>query len=110
MTRNVGSMERYARLAAGVAAGVAALNAKGWQRTALGTIAAAGVGTGLTRYCPINQAVGRQAFNGDSPLEEGLRDTELRRETAMASALGSRASTDAEQPRVTPESDVFGRP
>lgn len=109
MTRNVGSTERYARLAAGVAAAVAAWKARGWQRTALGTVAAAGLGTGLTRYCPINQAVGREAFDGDSPLEQGIRDTELRRETAMASALGSRASTDADHPRVTPESDVFGR-
>ena len=110
MTRNVGSMERYARLAAGFAAGVAALNASGWQRAALGTVAAMGLGTGLTRYCPINQAMGRQAFDGDSPLEQGLRDTELRRQTSMASALGSRASTDAPQPRVTAGSDMFGRP
>jgi hypothetical protein len=67
-----------------------------------------GVGTALTRFCPINEAMGRYP-EGESPLEQGLRDTELRRQTAMASALGSRASTDAPQPRVTADNDLFGR-
>ena len=108
MRHNVGPAERWARLAAGVGAGMAALNTRGWPRTALGTLAAMGLGTGLTRYCPISEAMGRYPA-GESPLEQGVRDTELRRQTQMASALGSRASTDAPQPRVTAESDVFGR-
>lgn len=109
MMRNVGSAEQYARLAAGIAAGAAALNATGWQRATLGTIAAAGLGTGLTRYCPINHAMGRTTSEDRSRLEEGLRDTELRRHAAMASALGSTPTKESGQPRVTPESDVFGR-
>lgn len=108
MRHNVGPVERWARLAAGIGAGVAARNTHGWPRAALNTVAAMGVGTGLTRYCPINDAMGRYT-PGESPLEQGLRDTELRRQTAMASALGSKASDDAPQPRVTADSDVFGR-
>lgn len=107
MRRNVGPIERYARLAGGIAAGIAASRAQGWQRAALSTIAAAGLTTGVSRYCPINQAFGRTADG--SPLEEGLRDTELRRQTQMSSALGSSPSGGAGQPRVTRESDVFGQ-
>jgi hypothetical protein len=108
MRRNVGPVERWARLAAGLGAGMAALSTRGWPRTALGTLAVMWFGTGLTRYCPISEAIGRYP-EGESPLEQGLRDTELRRQTAMASALGSKPSTHAPQPRVTAESDVFGR-
>lgn len=107
MLRNVGPTERYARLAVGVAAGAAAINSTGWRRATLGAVAAAGLGTGLTRYCPISQAVGRSTFPDESPLEQGLRNTELRRHTAMRSALGTAPTTDSGQPRVTPESDVF---
>lgn len=92
MLRNVGPTERYARLAVGVAAGAAAINSTGWRRATLGAVAAAGLGTGPD----------------ESPLEQGLRDTELRRHTAMRSALGTAPTTDSGQPRVTPESDVFG--
>lgn len=106
MFRNVGSTERWARLAVGTAAGVAALNTTGWQRGTLGAIAAAGLGTGLARYCPINQAVGRIPA-GESPLEQGLRDTELRRHADQRSALGTAPTTDSGQPKVTPASDVF---
>lgn len=109
MRQNVGPVERWVRLAAGVGAGVAAMNTTGWPRTALSTVAAMGMGTGLTRYCPISEAMGRYPA-GESPLEQGLRDTELRRQTAMASALGSKASSDAPQPRVSADSDMFGRP
>lgn len=108
MLRNVGSTERYLRLAAGVAAGAAAARTSGWQRAALGTVAAAGVSTAATGYCPINQAIGRDSFHELSPLEQGRHDTELRRHAAMHSALGSTPTTDTAQPRVTPESDVFG--
>ena len=108
MRRNVGPVERYARFAVGVAAGIAAMRARpGWQRTALRTIAAAGVGTALANYCPVNQAAGRTT-NG-SRLDEGLRDAELRRQMAMSSALGSSPSSVSGQPPVTRDSDLFGR-
>jgi hypothetical protein len=65
--------------------------------------------SGATRYCPINQATGRDTYGDESPLEEGLRDTQTRRHTAMRGALGTAPTTESGQPRVTPESDVFGR-
>jgi hypothetical protein len=108
MLHNVGRKERYIRMAAGVAAGAAAARAHGWPRAALGTIAAAGLGTAATGYCPINRAVGRDSYARESPLEQGLRDTELRRHAATHSALGSTPTTDTAQPRVTRESDMFG--
>ena len=111
MTRNVGSNERYVRLGAGIAAAAAATQTSGWQRAALGGVAAAGLATGLSRYCPINQAVGRDAFHGGQPLlEQGQRDTELRRHASTRSALGSAPTTESGQPRVTPDADVFGGP
>jgi hypothetical protein len=110
MFRNVGSTERYARLATGVAAGAAATATRGWQRATLGAVALAGLGTALTRYCPISHAIGRDTYRGESPLEQGLRDTELRRHTATRSALGTAPTTESGQPRVTPGADVFGRP
>lgn len=106
MTHNVGPRERYARLAAGVAAAAAATKVNGWQRTALGTVAAAGMVTAITRYCPMNQAMGRGTDEMD--MDEGARDAQLRRQIAMASALGARASSDAPMRRVTPQNDVFG--
>jgi hypothetical protein len=108
MLHNVGSTERYVRLAAGIAAATAAARTTGWQRATLGSVAAAVLATGLTRYCPINQAVGRDTFHGESPLDRGLHDTELRRQTAMRGALGTSPTTDTGHPRVTPQSDVFG--
>jgi hypothetical protein len=93
MNRNVGSTERYARLALGAAAGAAALRTSGWQRATLGAVAAAGLGTGLSRYCPINQAIGRHPQGDLSPLEAGRHDTELRRHASMHSALGTAPST-----------------
>jgi hypothetical protein len=109
MRRNVGSTERYVRLATGVAAAAAAARTTGWRRTTFGAIATAGLGTGLTQYCPINQAAGRDTFHELSPLEQGLRDTELRRHASMRSALGSQPTTESGQARVTPDADVFGR-
>lgn len=64
MFKNVGSTERYARLAAGAAAATAAARTTGWPRAALAVVAAAGLGTALTRYCPLNQAAGRDTLHG----------------------------------------------
>ncbi len=108
MVHNVGSTERYARLAAGVLAGAAAARTEGWPRAALGAVAAAGIGTALTRYCPINQALGRDSLHHRSRLEEGQRDADLRREAAMSSALGTPPSVYGDEPRVTAKNDVFG--
>jgi len=106
MTHNVGPMERYVRLAAGVAAAYAATRTTGWKRSALSSVATAGIGTAFTRYCPINQALGRS--NGDV-ADEGMRDTQLRRQMSMASALGTKPSSYAPMPPVTPQSDAFGQ-
>ncbi|MBI2186109.1 MAG: hypothetical protein HYU37_03165 [Acidobacteria bacterium] len=74
-------------------AGMALAVAGAVRRDTRGTLAAMGLGTSLTRYCPINQAMGRYP-EGESPLEQGMRDTELRRQTAMAS-VAPRAATHA---------------
>ena len=106
MTHNVGRVEQYLRLAAGIAAAAAMFRSEGWKRGMWGAFAASGLGTALARYCPINQAMGRG--NG-SQLTAGTRDAELRRQTAMSSALGSRPSGAGSQPPVTRDSDMFGR-
>jgi hypothetical protein len=71
----------------------------------VGLAAAIWAGTALTRYCPLNQAVGRDTYHDESPLEQGRRDTQRRRHTAVH---GVPPSAEAGQPRVTPDSDVFG--
>ncbi len=44
----------------------------------------------------------------DSPLEQGRRDTEIKRETDLRDSLGPVPGTDAErEPKVSPERDVF---
>lgn len=106
MTQNVSPKERYLRLAVGLAAAYAATKTRGWTRSALSSMAVSGIGTALTRYCPINEAMGRRAFPTD---EEGERDTELRRQMAMASALGTRPSSYAPMPPVTQRNDQFAR-
>jgi hypothetical protein len=108
MRQNVGSTERYVRLAAAAVAGAAATRGTGWQRAALGAVAAAGLGTVISRYCPINHAMGRDGLHG-SVREEGRRNAELRRDTAMNSALGNTPTASGGQ-RVTSQSDMFGRP
>lgn len=106
MTQNVSSKERMVRLAVGLAAAYAASRTTGWTRSALSSIAVSGIGTALTRYCPMNEAIGRGAFPTD---EEGERDTELRRQIAMANALGTRPSSYAPMPPVTARNDHFAR-
>ena len=108
MNRNVGSKERYARLALAAAAGAAAMRSQGWQRATLGAVAAAGLTTGLTRYCPINQAMGRTGDADQSLLMSGRDDAELRRHSAMNSALGMAPSAGTDTPVVTPSNDRFG--
>ena len=105
MRHNVGRVEQYIRLALGIAAATAMVRARGRQRGVLGALAASGITTALTRYCPINEAMGRTG----SRVSEGMRDAQLRRQMAMSSALGSRPSGAGDQPPVTRKSDMFGR-
>lgn len=107
MLRNVGPTERYARLAIGAAAAIGAARAHGWQRTLLSSIAGAGLTTGFTRYCPVNQALGVNRANGNTGDVD--RDTEIRRQTAINSALGLPPSAGSDEPEVTPEGDLFGQ-
>lgn len=106
MQRNVGSRERTARLLIAAAATAGAAATRGWPRTAFAILAAAGTATALAGYCPVNQAMRRNTAAW--PLDQGHRDTELRRHATMRSALGTAPTTESGQPRVTPEGDVFG--
>ena len=69
---NVGPRERLARFAAGVAATAGAFYApnKG-AKIALGAIGAAGLATGVTRYCPLNHALG---VNRCQPAYRSVRE------------------------------------
>ncbi len=42
----------------------------------------------------------------DSPLEQGKRNTEIRRETQIRDSLGE-PTPGTDQPKITPENDVF---
>jgi hypothetical protein len=108
MQRNVGSTERYVRIAAGLAAATAAAQTSGWKRTALAAVSAGGLATGVSGYCPLNQVTGLDSLHDVPSLEQGLRDTELRRHAALRGALGSTPTRDSSQPPVTPASDMFG--
>jgi hypothetical protein len=44
--------------------------------------------------------------NAESPLEQGRRDTDIRRDTAVRGSMGTPAS-GWETLKVTPETDVF---
>lgn len=78
MTRNVGSTERFVRLGPRVVAAIAAARASGWSHAALNTCGDGRAHYRLSRYCPVNQAIGR-----DSSHQLSLLDAEL-------SAYGSR--------------------
>lgn len=56
---NVGIYERQLRFAAGLAAGYAAYRAPDpITKALLGVLGIFGIGTGATRYCPVNQLLG----------------------------------------------------
>ena len=92
MHQNVGPTERVIRLAIGAAAGAAALAVpRGWQRSALCGMSTAGFLTGLTRYCPLNAAIGIDRASDRYWLSEHdrrVRDTEIRRQTQTSAAMG----------------------
>ena len=60
MKPNVGEKERYVRLGLGVLAGLAAIKyARSPKVSALlGVMAASGIETGLSRYCPMSDVLG----------------------------------------------------
>jgi hypothetical protein len=74
MTRNVGRTERVARLALGATALAAAARTTGWPRYLLGGVSAIGLGTGLTGYCPVNQAMGIDRYH-PAAWSEAERDS-----------------------------------
>jgi hypothetical protein len=45
-----------------------------------------------------------------SPLEQGRRDTEIRRDTAIRGSMGTPPSGSDDSSKVTPNSDVFNEP
>ena len=74
MRMNVGSRERYVRLGLGLAAlGAMPFVRSRVARALLGAVATSGLSTGLTRYCPVNQAIGR-GFGVDSIALHKLRE------------------------------------
>ena len=104
MHQNVGPRERLIRLAIGTAAGAAAMAVpRGWQRSALCGVSTAGFLTALTRYCPLNAALGVDR-SSDRPLlsehDLSVRDTEIRRETQTSGAMGRLPATVEAVPPV----------
>jgi hypothetical protein len=65
MKKNVGSKERYGRIAIGAVSGLAAGFAPmGFAaRVGLFLLGLAGLGTGISRYCPINQWLGIDRYH-----------------------------------------------
>lgn len=60
---NVGGWERGARIGVGLAAMLAAEGARpGWDSAVFAFVAAVGLLTGFSRYCPVNRLVGRDSF------------------------------------------------
>lgn len=87
---NVGNNERYMRLGLGVAALAAMPFIKSSiGRILLGTVATSGFATGITRYCPINQALGR-GFGVDGAAVRQLRDKFM--PTGAGEGTGTQAS------------------
>jgi hypothetical protein len=94
MTHNVGTNEQIARLAVGAVTGAAAMGTHGWQRAALCTVSTAAFMTGITRYCPLNAALGRDSDEHHLDRhDEGVRNTEIRRETQTSAAMGQLPGT-----------------
>lgn len=69
MKKNVGSRERYGRIAFGILSGIGAvfLPLDGVVRVMLGIIGLAGLGTGVSRYCPLNRLIGINNFSEPRP-------------------------------------------
>lgn len=71
MKPNVSQKESYVRIGVGVLAGIMALRSKSRVvSTLLGAVAASGIETGLSRYCPVSDLLGidNAPEMNDSPL------------------------------------------
>ena len=107
MQRNVGDNERYVRMGIGAAAAYAATRTSGWQRGVLNGIAAATFASGVSQYCPLNQALGIDRYHRTDGMD-GDRNTRIHEQAAVNSALGLPPSYGSDMPPVTRESDLFG--
>jgi hypothetical protein len=86
--RNVGPRERYGRIGIGILSGIGAvfLPAEAIVRVALGIIGIVGLGTGVSRYCPVNRLLGIDNYGG---AEEGKRDSQPKVEDARNADRGA---------------------
>ncbi len=77
MQCNVGSKERIARIGLGLLAGGVAVSGSvsGWVQGILGVVGLAGLATGITRYCPVNQMVGYNGCAADEKAPRVLKKT-----------------------------------
>jgi hypothetical protein len=80
MESNVGKYERIARVGLGVLAAMAAFRSRSGWRWPLAAISTSGIITGLTQYCPINQALGIDNSTGEELIhfKEGLDESGFR--------------------------------
>ena len=81
MKKNVGSKERYARIAVGAVSGLAAgFVPMSWAaRIGLFLLGFAGLGTGISQYCPVNQWLGVDRYH---PKPEPQSIEELKKKAA----------------------------
>lgn len=77
MKPNVGEKEALYRIGVGVAAAVAALTFVKSKRVAafLGMVAASGIETGLSRYCPMSELLGidNAPERNDTPIKSAAK-------------------------------------
>lgn len=73
MKPNVGPRERYVRIGIGILSAIAAITVARSKQTSalLGAIAASGIETGLSRYCPVNTLLGidNAPYVDETPLK-----------------------------------------
>lgn len=63
-TQNVGGPERVGRIVLGTAAAVAALmTGVPWVKALLTVAGVTGLATGVSGYCPVNKAAGRDSYH-----------------------------------------------
>jgi hypothetical protein len=76
MKPNVSQKESYVRIGVGIVAGLIAMRTKSKiASTLLGAVAASGIETGLSRYCPLSDFLGvdNAPELNDSPLHSRAR-------------------------------------
>lgn len=76
MKPNVSQKESYVRIGVGIIAGLIAMRSKSKiVSTVLGAVAASGIETGLSRYCPVSDFLGidNAPELNDSPLHSRMK-------------------------------------